>query len=200
MALGRGSTTVPSNTIASSLGFASGTSSYESSIPRTEKRAEPADKPSGRGRINQLVSETIATTNFALHTDAQRVGGTTEPIVYAQPMVSLSPEQFEREVVTALDLLPAELLQLMDNVIVVTGDRHDSEPDILGLYEGIPLTERDGYGLFELPDRISIYRLPLMEMCSSSEELIEEIQVTVIHEIAHHFGIDDDQLHEMGWG
>ncbi len=115
-------------------------------------------------------------------------------------MVSLTPEQFEQQVVAALDLLPTELIRLMDNVIVVTEDRNVAEPDILGLYEGIPLTERDGYGLLELPDRISIYRLPLMEMCSSSEELIEEIQITVIHEIAHHFGIDDDQLHEMGWG
>ena len=114
-------------------------------------------------------------------------------------MVSLTPEQFEHEVVTALDLLPPELIQLMDNVIVVTEDRHSEEPDLLGLYEGIPLTERDGYGLMDLPDRISIYRLPLLEMCGSSKELIEEIQITVIHEIAHHFGIDDEQLHKMGW-
>ena len=115
-------------------------------------------------------------------------------------MVSLTPEQFEHEVVTALDLLPPELIQLMDNVIVVTEDRHFEEPDLLGLYEGVPLTERDGYGLMDLPDRISIFRLPLMEMCTSSEELVDEIRTTVIHEIAHHFGIDDDQLHEMGWG
>lgn len=115
-------------------------------------------------------------------------------------MVSLSPERFEQEVVTALDLLPPEIIRLMDNVIVVTEDRHIEEPDLLGLYEGIPLTERDGYGLMDLPDRISIYRLPLSEMCNSTEHLIEEIQTTVIHEIAHHFGIDDDQLHKMGWG
>ncbi len=115
-------------------------------------------------------------------------------------MVSLTPEQFEREVVAALDLLPTALAQLMDNVIVVTEDRHVDEPDLLGLYEGIPLTERDGYGLMDLPDRISIYRLPLLEMCTSSEELVDEIRITVIHEIAHHFGIDDDQLHDMGWG
>lgn len=115
-------------------------------------------------------------------------------------MISLTSEQFEREIVTALDLLPVELTQLMDNVIVVAEDQHLEEPDLLGLYEGIPLTERDGYGLMDLPDRISIYRLPLIAMCSSKEELIDEIQTTVIHEVAHHFGIDDDQLHEMGWG
>ena len=88
----------------------------------------------------------------------------------------------------------------MDNVIVVAEDQHPEEPDLLGLYEGVPLTEREGYGLMDLPDRVSIYRLPLSDMCESREELIEEIQITVIHEIAHHFGIDDDQLHEMGWG
>ncbi len=115
-------------------------------------------------------------------------------------MVSLTPEQFEHEVVTALDLLPDELIEFMDNVIVVTEDQHESEPDLLGLYEGIPLTERESYGLLELPDRISIYRLPLIDMCESREQLIDEIRTTVIHEIAHHFGIDDDQLHEMGWG
>ena len=115
-------------------------------------------------------------------------------------MISLNPQQFEREIVKALDLLPPELTRLMDNVIVVAEDQHPEEPDLLGLYEGIPLTERDGYGLMDLPDRVSIYRLPLLDMCQSTDELIEEIQITVIHEIAHHFGIDDDQLHEMGWG
>lgn len=115
-------------------------------------------------------------------------------------MVSLSSAQFEHEVRTALDLLPTELVGLMDNVIVVTEDRNEEEPELLGLYEGVPLTERDGYGLMEMPDRISIYRLPLTELCTSAAQLIEEIQITVIHEIAHHFGIDDDQLHDMGWG
>ena len=99
-----------------------------------------------------------------------------------------------------MDLIDDRLAPFMENVIVVVEDRHPEEPDLLGLYEGIPLTEREGYGLMELPDRISIYRLPLCEMCESIEELINEIQITVVHEIAHHFGIDDDRLHELGWG
>jgi len=108
--------------------------------------------------------------------------------------------KFEAHVEESLDLLDERLSQFMENVVVVVEDRNPDEPDVLGLYEGIPLTERESYGLMELPDRISIYRLPLCEMCNSVEELIEEIQITVVHEIAHHFGIDDDRLHELGWG
>ena len=74
------------------------------------------------------------------------------------------------------------------------------DPDLLGLYEGIPLTEREAYGGFELPDRITIYRRAICRMCHTIDEVIEEVQVTVVHEIAHHFGIDDDRLHELGWG
>lgn len=88
---------------------------------------------------------------------------------------------------------------MMENVAVVVEDRHPTE-DLLGLYEGIPLTERETYGIFEMPDKISVYRLPLCEMCGDETELAEEIEITVIHEIAHHFGIDDDSLHTMGWG
>ena len=112
----------------------------------------------------------------------------------------MSPETFQRHVEDALDLIDERLTAYIENVIVVVEDRNVDEPDILGLYEGVPLTEREGYGFMELPDRISIYRLPLCEMCESPEELIDEIQITVVHEIAHHFGIDDDRLHELGWG
>ncbi len=112
----------------------------------------------------------------------------------------MSPETFQRHVEDALDLIDERLTAYIENVIVVVEDRNVDEPDILGLYEGVPLTEREGYGFMELPDRISIYRLPLCEMCESVEELIDEIQITVVHEIAHHFGIDDDRLHELGWG
>lgn len=114
-------------------------------------------------------------------------------------METLSADSFEIEVQRALDLVPSELSALVDNLAVFIEDRHPEEPDLLGLYEGLPLTERDGYGLMDLPDRVTLFRLPLCEMCSSADELVDEIRVTVVHEIAHHFGIDDDRLEELGW-
>lgn len=102
-------------------------------------------------------------------------------------------------VVDALDTLPPALLNLLDNVVVLVEDRHPTE-DLLGLYEGIPLTEREMYGGLELPDRVTIYRLALCDFCSSVEHVIDEVRITVVHELAHHFGIDDDHLHELGWG
>lgn len=107
--------------------------------------------------------------------------------------------RFQRIVAQAIDALPARLGELMDNVAVVVEDRHPTE-ELLGLYEGIPLTQRETYGAFEMPDKISIYRLPLCEVSNSEEQLISEIETTVVHEIAHHFGIDDDTLQAMGWG
>jgi len=107
--------------------------------------------------------------------------------------------RFERLVGEALDLLPDELAELIDNVVVTVDDRHPELPDLLGLYEGVPLTERHDYGALVLPDRITIYRLACCELCRDEEELIEEVAVTVVHEIAHHFGIDDDRLEELGW-
>ena len=111
----------------------------------------------------------------------------------------MSHAEFEKTVEAALDSLDDGFLQLMENVVVVTADRHAEEPDLLGLYEGIPLTERGDYGYLDLPDQVSIYRLALCEMCETTEQLIDEIRITVVHEIAHHFGIDDDRLHELGW-
>ena len=73
------------------------------------------------------------------------------------------------------------------------------DPDLLGIYEGTPLTERDsGYTMVE-PDRITIFRNPTLQMCDSEEEVVEEVAITVVHEIAHHFGIDDERLHELGY-
>jgi predicted Zn-dependent protease with MMP-like domain len=111
----------------------------------------------------------------------------------------LDPDHFERLVADALDQLPDELAALIDNVAVVVEDEHPEEPDLLGLYEGVPLTEREAYGGLELPDRISIYRLPLCELAADEDEVVEEVLVTVVHEIAHHFGIDDERLHALGW-
>lgn len=114
-------------------------------------------------------------------------------------MEAVSAARFERLVGDALDALPEELGRLMENVAIVADDRHPTE-DLLGLYEGIPLTERDDYGGLVMPDVISLYRLPLCEISATEAELVEEISVTVVHEIAHHFGIDDESLHAWGWG
>ena len=105
--------------------------------------------------------------------------------------------RFERLVTEALDDLPDELLPVLDNVVVRVEDRNSDEPDLLGLYDGVPHTERTG---MEGPDIVSIYRLALCEMCEDEEDLADEVYVTVIHEIAHAAGIDDARLHELGWG
>ena len=114
--------------------------------------------------------------------------------------IDVSRERFEALVDQALDDFPDELTQLVRNVVVLVEDEPpDDEPDLLGLYDGVAMTERDGsYGL-ELPDRIFIFRNPLLDMCESEEELIDEVRITVVHEVAHHFGIDDDRLHELGY-
>lgn len=101
--------------------------------------------------------------------------------------------------VDALDRLPDELHDLLDNVVILIDDEHPDE-DLLGLYEGIPRTERDDYGGLELPDRITLYRLTLCDACDDPDELAEEVMITVVHELAHHLGIDDERLHELGWG
>ena len=115
--------------------------------------------------------------------------------------VEISDEDFERAVSEALDLVPEQFMDVLENVVVlVEPEPEDPQMDLLGLYEGIPLSERDSsYGAV-LPDHIFIYREPLKRLCDSVEELIEEIGVTVVHEIAHFFGIEDDHLEEMGWG
>lgn len=113
-------------------------------------------------------------------------------------MVNVDPDEFERLVVQELDALPDQMVEALDNVIFVVEDRPESE-DILGLYDGVALTDRGEYGFGELPDRIVIYREPLLEHCGSLDELVQEIHVTLVHEIAHYFGIDDDRLHELGW-
>ena len=109
---------------------------------------------------------------------------------------------FEAAVGDALDSIPPELTKLMRNVVVlVEDDGPADDPELLGLYEGTPLTERDEWwAAGSLPDRITIYRNPTLAVCDSRDEVVEEVRVTVVHEIAHHFGIDDDRLHELGWG
>ena len=113
--------------------------------------------------------------------------------------VRMSPQRFDELVSDALDLIPPELAAATDNVVVLVEDRNPEEPDLLGLYQGIALTERDSSYAGSLPDTITIYRAALLEICETEEEVVEEVAVTVIHEIAHHFGIDDDRLHQLGW-
>ena len=115
--------------------------------------------------------------------------------------VEISDEEFEQAVGDALDLVPEALMDLLDNVVVLIEEAPEGpDMDMLGLYEGIPLSERDSTYAGVLPDHIFIFREPLKAICVSVDELIEEIGVTVVHEIAHHFGIEDDQLEELGWG
>lgn len=112
----------------------------------------------------------------------------------------MSPQRFDELVSDALDEIPPKLTAALDNVVVLVEERHPEEPDVLGLYEGTALTERDSSYAGALPDTITIYREPLLEMCDSEDEVVEEVTITVVHEIAHHFGIDDERLHQLGWG
>ena len=114
---------------------------------------------------------------------------------------AMSEAEFDEAVGDALDLIPEELARLMSNVaVLVEEEPPPQEPDLLGLYEGVPLTERDGWwDAGSLPDRITIFRGPLTRACVDREELLDEIAVTVVHEVAHHFGISDERLHELGW-
>lgn len=113
--------------------------------------------------------------------------------------VGMSPQRFDELVSDALDAIPPKLAAAIDNVVVLVEPRHPDEPSLLGLYEGIALTERDSSYAGSLPDAITIYRDALLDICDTEEDVVEEVTVTVIHEIAHHFGIDDDRLHELGW-
>ena len=114
-------------------------------------------------------------------------------------MIDVPPERFADLVAEALDGIPAELGDLMDNVAVFIDD--DRPPGgLFGLYEGVPLTRREAYGGLAMPDRITIYRRTICAASSSEDEVRRQVQVTVVHEIAHHFGISDARLDELGWG
>jgi len=115
--------------------------------------------------------------------------------------IEMDADAFESLVADALDEVPIELLSLLDNcAIIVADDAPEDDPDLLGLYEGIPLTERDGSYAGVLPDTITIFRRPILAICESTDEVVDEVLITVVHEIAHFFGIDDRRLHELGWG
>jgi predicted Zn-dependent protease with MMP-like domain len=116
--------------------------------------------------------------------------------------IEMDDERFDALVDRALDDVPDELARLVRNVVVLVEDEPpDDEPDdLLGLYDGVALTERDSSLLMTLPDRIVVFRGPLLDLCDSEDQLVDEVRITVVHEIAHHFGIDDDRLHELGYG
>ncbi|SCL68129.1 Predicted Zn-dependent protease, minimal metalloprotease (MMP)-like domain [Micromonospora eburnea] len=114
--------------------------------------------------------------------------------------VEMSRERFEELVGEALDEVPEELLGLMSNVVILVEDDPPPGEDLLGLYEGHALTERGWDYSGVLPDRILIYRRPILRICDTEDDVVDEVAVTVVHEIAHHFGIDDERLHALGWG
>ena len=115
-------------------------------------------------------------------------------------MHNLNADEFEKLVIDELDLLPDEMVDGLDNVVFVTEDRpEDGSLDLLGLYDGVALTERGQYGFGELPDRIILDREPLIAVCADLDELRDQVHVTLVHEIAHFYGIDDEQLHQLGW-
>ncbi len=113
-------------------------------------------------------------------------------------MKHVSSERFEELVAEALDLIPEELGRLMDNVWVTVEDVPEV-PGLLGLYDGVPLTAREAYGGMVMPDRITLYRIPICALARTEDEVVDVVRDTVIHEVAHHFGIDDERLDELGW-
>jgi len=114
--------------------------------------------------------------------------------------MSMEADAFERLVVDELDALPDEMVDGLENVVFLVEDRPaDGSLDLLGEYDGIALTERDRYGFGEVPDRILLYREPLLAICSDEKQLRDEVHVTLVHEIAHFYGIDDHELHDLGW-
>lgn len=114
--------------------------------------------------------------------------------------VSMSEDRFEELVADALDLIPPELTRAIENVVILIEARNPEDPHLLGLYHGIALTERDSHYGGSLPDTITIYRDALLAVCADEAEVVDEVAVTVIHEIAHYFGIDEERLHQLGWG
>ena len=114
--------------------------------------------------------------------------------------LEIDPVAFDRLVEDALDSLPAEIAARVHNVVVLVEERAPAEdPDLLGIYDGVALTERAANHAGDLPDRILLFRDNLLAMCETPEQLADEVRITVVHEIAHHFGIDDARLDDLGY-
>jgi predicted Zn-dependent protease with MMP-like domain len=114
--------------------------------------------------------------------------------------VEMSADRFEELVADALDTIPQRFMAEMSNIVVLVEDIEPTNPNLLGLYHGVALTKRTSFYSGVLPDRITIYRIPILRICHSAEDVVRQVGVTVIHEVGHHFGIDDDTLRELGWG
>ena len=114
--------------------------------------------------------------------------------------MDISADDFERLVEEVMAELPEQLLEGLDNIIFVIEDEPDDGSDMLGYYDGTALTHRDGYGYGQLPDRIVLFSGPLSRMCEDPDELYDEIWITLVHELGHYHGIDEEQLHALGWG
>ena len=115
-------------------------------------------------------------------------------------MINVPRPEFEDLVAIALDSIPPALARMVDNVVIEVVDFPPDGMNLLGLYQGIPLTERTTGYVAAMPDRISIYRIPILSICRTPQDIVEQVRITVVHEIAHHFGIDDDRLHDLGYG
>lgn len=115
-------------------------------------------------------------------------------------MYAVSEERFDELVDDALDKIPEEFARRMRNLVILVRDYHEDDPYTLGLYEGVALTERTHGHTGFLPDAIFIYRGALQDYCNSEEELAHEVEVTVFHELGHYFGIEEEDLHRLGWG
>lgn len=112
----------------------------------------------------------------------------------------IGQEEFDALVGEALDSIPPELASLIDNVAVFVEDEADPpQPGLLGLYEGVPLTVRGQWYAGALPDRITIYRLPILRICQSRQDVADQVRITVVHEVAHHFGLGDAKLRRLGY-
>ena len=115
-------------------------------------------------------------------------------------MDNLNAEEFEKLVIDELDALPDDMVEGLENLAFITEDRpEDGSLDLLGLYDGVAITERDIYGFGEMPDRIIMYREPLLDVSADLDELKDQIHITLVHEIAHFYGINDEELHKLGW-
>ena len=121
--------------------------------------------------------------------------------------LEMSDDAFEALVQQAIDAIPESIFAMMDNIIFFIEDEYSPEPgepenpEILGIYDGISLTERDlDWAAGALPDRITIFKNPTLRICKTTDDVVREVGITVMHEVAHHFGIDDAKLHELGWG
>ena len=115
-------------------------------------------------------------------------------------MLEVSREEFEALVSDGLDTLPDDMLDKLDNVIFLVEDEPEDGSDILGVYEGFSLAEREVYGFGEEPDRITLFRRNLLAHCTDRDDLVAEIRVTLVHEVAHFLGLSEARIHELGWG